>query len=151
MDDKKEGEEESPRDSEANPSNTKLTRPVSGKSGGSTVSKKSMTDAVSQLTAKALREFRLDDEGTDLVEALADANEGPESETLLGDEEEDELEDDNGLEDKNEVEFDENEVEFDENVDVINDGEFSDEDDYDGDNDLVVLDPDHVSSKNQVV
>jgi hypothetical protein len=61
MADKNEGEGELPQDSEANSSQNKLPRPVSGRSGGSTGSKKSMTDAVGQLTAKALRKFRLDD------------------------------------------------------------------------------------------
>ena len=154
MADKNEGEDKLPRDSEANSSQSKLPRPVSGKSGASSGSKKSMTDAVGQLTAKALREFRLDDEGTNVSESGAGdnetintnqpggsegANEGPEGETLLEDEEEYELQDENELED-------ENDVEFDENIDIINDEELSGEDYSDGDNDLVVLDPDHVST-----
>ncbi|CAB3982035.1 Hypothetical predicted protein [Paramuricea clavata] len=148
MADKNEGEGDLPRDSEGNSSQTKLPRPVSGKSGGSTGSKKSMTSAVGQLTAKALREFRLDDEGTNASESgagdtetvntnLGDANEGPEGETLLEDDEEYELQDENELEDEM------NDVEFDENINVINDDELSGADDSDGDNDLVVLDPDH--------
>ena len=146
----KRGEDELPRDSEANSSQNKLPRPVSGKSGGSSGSRKSMTDAVGQLTAKALREFRLDDEGTNVSESgagdndtlntnLQGASEGPEGETLLEDDEEYELQDGNEL-------ANENEVEFDENIDIINDEELSGEDYSDGDNDLVVLDPDHVSS-----
>ena len=154
MADKNEGEGELPQDSEANSSQNKLPRPVSGRSLGSTGSKKSMTDAVGQLTAKALREFRLDDEGTNASESGAgdnetvntnlagasrDANEGLEGETLLEDDDEYELQDENELEDKNDVEFDEN-------IDVINDDELSGEDDSDCENDVVVLDPDHVSS-----
>jgi hypothetical protein len=155
MADKNEEEGDLPRDSEGNSSQTKLPRPVSGKSGGSTGSKKSMTSAVGQLTAKALREFRLDDEGTNASEsgaggtetvntnlagASGDANEGPEGETLLEDDAEYELQDENELEDEM------NDVEFDENINVINDDDLSGADDSDGDNDLVVLDPDHVSS-----
>ncbi|XP_028395247.1 coiled-coil domain-containing protein 40-like [Dendronephthya gigantea] len=150
MADKSEDQGDLPQDFGEKSSGSKLNRPVSGKSGGSTGSKKSMSDAVNQLTAKALREFRLDDEGTTVSESAAgdtvtpnsnlvkdseEPIEGPEGETLLEDDEDYEMQDENELQD-------ENDVEFDENIDIIND-DFSGEDDSDGDNDLVVLDPDH--------
>ena len=156
MADKNEGEGELPRDSEADSSQNKLPRPVSGKSGGSSGSKMSMTNAVDQITAKALREFRLDDDGTNVTESAVGDTEtvntnragssddqyvGPEGETLLEEYGEYEVED--GDEGQDEI----NDVEFDENINVINDDEeFSGEDESDGENDLVVLDPDHVSS-----
>ena len=156
MADKSEGEGDLPRDSAADSSQSKLPRPVSGKSGGSSGSKMSMTNAVDQITAKALREFRLDDDGTNVTESavgdtetvntnLAGASDdqyvGPEGETLLEEYGEYEVED--GDEEQDEI----NDVEFDENINVINDDEeFSGEDESDGENDLVVLDPDHVSS-----
>lgn len=152
MADQSEEEGDLPQDFEEKSSGSKLNRPVSGHSGGSTGSKKSMSDAVSQLTAKALREFRLDNEGTNVSESGAgdmvtpnsnlvrdseEPNEGPEGETLLEDDDNYDIEDENELPD-------ENDLEFDENVDIIND-DISGGDDSDGDNDLVVLDPDHVS------
>jgi hypothetical protein len=59
MADKNEGEGELPQDSEANSSQNKLPRPVSGMSGGSTGSKKSMMDAVGQLTSLHCANFDL--------------------------------------------------------------------------------------------
>lgn len=161
MADKTEGEDELPRDSEANSSQTRLPRPVSGKSGGSSGSKMSMTNAVDQITAKALREFRLDDEGgTNATESAVGDTEtvntnlpgasdaryaSPEGETLLEEYGEYDMQDDD--EEQDEI----NDVEFDENINVINDDEeLSGEDESDGDNDLVVLDPDHVGSVERV-
>ena len=153
MADKSEEEGEIPQSFEENSTQNNLDRPVSGKSGGSSGSKKSITATVGQLTAKALREFRLSDEGTNVSESGAgdmesvhthvpgaseEQNEGVEGETLLENDEEYELQEENEGDD----------VEFDENVNVMNEDDLvsSGEEDSDGDNDLVVLDPDHVSS-----
>lgn len=140
-------EEEFPPGSNDSLPKDKMDRPVSGKSGGSLKSKKSIPAAVSHLTTKALREFRLSDEGTvsDFGEGTTlnsaavgvsmDENEPTEGQTLPEHSEEYEVGEDE----------DEEEVDFGTNVDAENDEDLAGSDeDSDGENDLVVLDPDHV-------
>ena len=148
MADKREAEdEEFPKDDEESPPTDKIERPISGKSGRSTESKKSIPGAVTQLTAKALREFRLSDDGRvsesegGAVGATEDLGGPAEGQTLIEQGEEYEVEQ---SEDDEKVEFIENrDIEEEEEVDdeLESSGE---EEDSDGENDLVVLDPDHV-------
>ena len=126
-----------------------INRAISENSGNSIGSKKSVTATVSQLTAKALREFRLDDEvlhnisGELNVESFHSVDRGLDEEN----EQQTLLQDKDG-ENRPDVEnIDRNQVEFDENVDVVNTRDFIDEGDVsDDENDLVVLDPEHVST-----
>lgn len=147
MADKREAEdEEFPKDDEESPPTDKIERPISGKSARSTESKKSIPGAVTQLTAKALREFRLSDDGGvsesegGAVGATEDHGGPAEGQTLIEQGEEYEAEQ---SEDDEEVEFVENRDIEEEEVDdeLQSSGE---EEDSDGENDLVVLDPDHV-------
>ena len=128
-------------------------RPVSGRSKGSADSKKSIQDAVSKLTVKALKDFRLSDpsdvdtvvtgaESEGLVPTATltqdiptfDPRGVPGAQTLLSEE----------ITGSGE-EAREDEIEAD--IGEDGDGDLSDEEESgsDGESDMVVLDPDHVS------
>lgn len=156
MADKREAEdEEFPKDDEESPPTDKIQRPISGKSGGSTESKKSMPGTVTQLTAKALREFRLSDDGavsesedgarvnSAAIGATADLGGPAEGQTLLEQSEEyepSEADDDDEVGFVESRDIEEEEIDHDA-YELESSGE---EEDSDGENDLVVLDPDHV-------
>lgn len=118
------------------------TRPASGGSKGSKGSEKTLGDAVSKLTVKALKEFRLSDPsdvdttatggesvpGINMTQEVPNIDLGPPPvPTFLSSEQEigDEL--DEGVDEEN----------------ILLDGEDSDEE-SDGESEMVVLDPDHV-------
>ena len=134
----------------------KLERPASGASGGSSGSKKGLPGAVTELTTKALQEFRLSDDG-----AVSDSGEGETTNFAVENTDDNELTEGQTFVEYTAGEYDEvgdeddmETANFTGNINVENEEDFEEsgddeDDDSDGDNDLVVLDPDHVSKREE--